>query len=99
VKTWLTFNEPYVSAWIGYGLGAYAPGIYSPDVGVYTAAHHMIKAHATVWHTYDDQFKPTQLGLTAHRLIIVAPAGAIAQGTILKIISFKKAFFRFLAVT
>lgn len=67
MKTWLTFNEPYVSAWIGYGIGAYAPGIDRPDTGAYEAAHNMIKAHAAVWHTYDDLFKPTQQGLHPKR--------------------------------
>ncbi len=26
VKQWSTFNEPYCSSWLGYGVGVHAPG-------------------------------------------------------------------------
>ncbi|KAG2386432.1 hypothetical protein C9374_002878 [Naegleria lovaniensis] len=31
VKLWITLNEPWVVAWLGYGVGVNAPGIRTPD--------------------------------------------------------------------
>ncbi|CAH1787043.1 unnamed protein product [Owenia fusiformis] len=63
VKHWLTFNEPWVVAWQGYGEGSFAPGIVSPGVAVYKAGHTMIKAHAKAYHTYNDTFRASQKGV------------------------------------
>jgi beta-glucosidase len=38
VGKWITLNEPWCSAWLGYGSGVHAPGI--TDVGLAAAAHH-----------------------------------------------------------
>ena len=62
MKLWLTFNEPWVTTWLGYGIDVFAPGIYSPATGTYVVTHHIIKSHAEAWHTYDRQFRPTQNG-------------------------------------
>jgi beta-glucosidase len=44
VKYWTTFNEPFVSAYIGYLEGRHAPG--SANLGeALAAAHHMLLAH------------------------------------------------------
>ena len=44
VKFWGTHNEPWVAAFLGYGIGIHAPGIcdYSQ---AYQAAHHLLLAH------------------------------------------------------
>lgn len=44
VKHWLTLNEPYVSAWVGYFEGRHAPGHKSVDE-MLAAAHHLLLAH------------------------------------------------------
>jgi beta-glucosidase/6-phospho-beta-glucosidase/beta-galactosidase len=62
VKLWLTFNEPWVVTWLGYGIDVFAPGVYGPDVTTYVVTHHIIKSHAEAWHTYDRQFRATQHG-------------------------------------
>jgi len=62
VKLWITHNEPWVVAWLSYGIGTNAPGVYSPDVGAYNVAHNLIKSHAEAWHTYDTEFRATQNG-------------------------------------
>ena len=64
VKIWITLNEPYVTAWGGYGSGTMAPGIYDPVVGVYHVAHNLIRSHAAAWHTYDRDFRATQMGIS-----------------------------------
>ncbi len=44
ILNWTTFNEPYVSAGLGYVTGEHAPGHTSIDEGM-TAAHHIMLAH------------------------------------------------------
>ncbi|XP_064620975.1 lactase/phlorizin hydrolase-like [Lineus longissimus] len=61
-KFWITFNEPWIVAWLGYGVGSFAPGQWGPGDKVYTVGHNLIKAHAKVWHTYDQMFRSTQNG-------------------------------------
>ncbi|MEQ2260364.1 hypothetical protein XENORESO_014862, partial [Xenotaenia resolanae] len=47
----------------GYETGEHAPGMRLRGNGAYRAAHHIIKAHAKVWHTYDTQWREKQKGL------------------------------------
>jgi beta-glucosidase len=45
VAHWVTVNEPWVAAWLGYGTGVHAPG--RTDDGLALAAgHHLLLAHA-----------------------------------------------------
>jgi len=44
VKNWMTFNEPFVSAWVGYMEGRHAPGHKDVDEMLATA-HHLLLAH------------------------------------------------------
>ena len=44
VGTWLTLNEPWVSAWLGYGTGAHAPGLTDDRLAL-AASHHLLLAH------------------------------------------------------
>ena len=44
VKTFTTLNEPWCSAFLGYGTGVHAPGVSDP-VAALTAAHHLNLAH------------------------------------------------------
>ncbi len=44
VKNWITHNEPWAAAHLGYGIGAFAPGI--ADLGsALTAVHHILLSH------------------------------------------------------
>ncbi|XP_037646094.1 lactase-phlorizin hydrolase-like [Sebastes umbrosus] len=60
VKFWITLNEPYIVANLGYGYGTFAPGIVGKQ---YIAAHNLIKAHAEAWHLYNDKYRATQGGI------------------------------------
>uniref|UniRef100_A0A8C7ZT09 Cytosolic beta-glucosidase n=1 Tax=Oryzias sinensis TaxID=183150 RepID=A0A8C7ZT09_9TELE len=62
VKHWITFSNPWVTV-EGYETGEHAPGLKLRGTGAYRAAHHIIKAHAKVWHTYDTQWRGKQRGL------------------------------------
>uniref|UniRef100_H2YTH3 beta-glucosidase n=1 Tax=Ciona savignyi TaxID=51511 RepID=H2YTH3_CIOSA len=67
IKFWITFNEPYVITWLGYGIGVFAPGINSsPGEAPYQAAHNIIKAHAKAYRTYEKFYKSKggRIGMT-----------------------------------
>lgn len=44
VPMWMTLNEPWVAAWMGYGAGRHAPGIADLRACA-TAHHHLLLAH------------------------------------------------------
>ena len=44
VKIWSTLNEPWCSAFLGYGAGEHAPGISDPG-SAFVVAHHLMLAH------------------------------------------------------
>jgi len=51
----MTFNEPWITTYLGYGIGTFPPGIVSPSIKVYTTAHVIIKSHARAYHVYKDE--------------------------------------------
>ncbi|XP_035753771.1 lactase-phlorizin hydrolase isoform X2 [Egretta garzetta] len=67
VKFWITFNEPQVIAWAGYGTGAFPPNVNDPGSAPYRVAHILLKAHAKVYHTYDDKYRASQGGVITLR--------------------------------
>ncbi|XP_074001413.1 lactase/phlorizin hydrolase isoform X1 [Numenius arquata] len=62
IKFWITFHEPWVISYAGYGTGEHPPGITDPGVASYKVAHTILKAHANVWHLYNDKYRSRQLG-------------------------------------
>jgi beta-glucosidase len=44
VPFWITLNEPWVAAWLGYGTGVHAPG-ERDDRRALAATHHLLLAH------------------------------------------------------
>ncbi|CAB3365153.1 Hypothetical predicted protein [Cloeon dipterum] len=62
VKSWITFNEPWVQSELGYGYGGNAPRVVGSGQTDYIAAHNQIKSHARAWHIYDDNYRATQNG-------------------------------------
>lgn len=65
VRFWMSFNQPHTIAWSGYGLGQIPPNVKNPGTAPYRVAHHLIKAHAKAYHTYDDKYRKTQAGLVS----------------------------------
>ncbi|GAB5575627.1 lactase-like protein isoform X2 [Prionailurus iriomotensis] len=63
VKFWMTFNEPTYQAWLGYGSGDFPPKVKDPGWGPYRIGHAIIKAHARVYHTYDEKYRREQKGV------------------------------------
>lgn len=62
VKHWITLNESWVIAMLGYHDGVFAPGRKS-DTEPYLAAHHLILAHAKSVQAYRQHFQPQQGGI------------------------------------
>ena len=65
VKNWITINEPWVVAILGYGHGVFAPGKKSDDLP-YLAGHNLLLAHAKAVQVYRTKFKHQQgvIGIT-----------------------------------
>ncbi|TDL27833.1 glycoside hydrolase family 1 protein [Rickenella mellea] len=71
VKHWLTLNEPWCTAILGYGRGVFAPGRSSDrnrspegdsSTEPWIVGHSLILAHAHAVKIYREEFKPTQGG-------------------------------------
>ncbi|KAG6887557.1 Beta-glucosidase 1B, partial [Termitomyces sp. Mi166 len=71
VRHWLTINEPWCVAILGYGRGVFAPGrssdrTRSPEgdssTEPWVVGHNLILAHANAVKLYRESFKPTQKG-------------------------------------
>lgn len=53
MKHWVTINDPY----------SVSVGLNTAEIDPYTPGHNMIKAHASVYKLYKDEFKAKQKGL------------------------------------
>jgi beta-glucosidase len=71
VKLWITFNEPWCSAILGYNTGFFAPGRTSDRTKskegdssreCWAAGHNMLVAHGSAVKIYRDEFKPRDNG-------------------------------------
>lgn len=61
VKNWITINEPWVVAILGYGQGIFAPGRVS-NSEPYLAGHNILRAHAKAVAVYRKDFQDQQQG-------------------------------------
>ena len=62
VKHWITLNEPWVVAILGYGMGTFAPGRNSKSEP-YVVGHNLLRAHAQAVRCYREEFQAHQKGL------------------------------------
>ena len=63
VTRWITLNEPWCSAWLGYGSGRHAPGVH--DLGRAAAAnHHLLLAHGLAVPILRAAGPKTEVGIT-----------------------------------
>jgi beta-glucosidase len=67
VTYWTTFNEPWCTAFLGYGSGAHAPGRSEPAASL-AAAHHLNLAHGLAYRAIKDVHPEATVGivLNAH---------------------------------
>lgn len=62
VNLWATHNEPWVAAFLGYGIGIHAPGI-NDATQAFQAAHHLLLAHAKAVDIYRSGHYDGEIGL------------------------------------
>ncbi|MDP8243223.1 MAG: GH1 family beta-glucosidase [Candidatus Hinthialibacter antarcticus] len=62
VKHWITLNEPWCTAILGFGQGVFAPGRIS-NTEPYIVAHNLLRAHAYSADIYRSRFQDAQKGV------------------------------------
>jgi beta-glucosidase len=88
VYQWITLNEPYCSAYLGYLEGIHAPGIKDPDQAN-RAVHHLNLAHGLAVSEYRKSGLTNQIGLTLNP---ITPRPATKREEDLKASLYAKAF-------
>ena len=63
VGHWITHNEPWVAAWLGYGRGEHAPGRASEREAL-AAAHHLLLSHARAVEVLRRERPAAEVGIT-----------------------------------
>ncbi|NWJ48589.1 MAG: beta-glucosidase [Chloroflexi bacterium] len=64
VKHWITFNEPWVSAVLGYGVGEHAPGHKNLGEAI-QVGHHLLLAHGLTVPVLRERIEPeAEVGIT-----------------------------------
>ncbi len=74
VGLWITINEPWCSAWLGYGSGRHAPGRRRVGEAV-AAAHHLLLAHGLGLQAVRAAVGAADVGVTCN----LAPVRAATQ--------------------
>ena len=69
VKVWATLNEPWCSAYLGYGSGVHAPGRTDP-LAALTAVHHLNLAHGLGGRAVRDTVSDVQLSVSLNLHVI-----------------------------
>jgi beta-glucosidase len=63
VPRWITHNEPWVAAWLGYGWGLHAPGRTS-EADALAAAHHLLLSHGRAVEILRRETPGAEVGIT-----------------------------------
>ncbi|MCX7949810.1 MAG: GH1 family beta-glucosidase [Treponemataceae bacterium] len=72
VSKWITLNEPFCSAYLGYAYGVHAPGIADIHAAA-RAVHHLNLAHGLAVQAFRNSGKKGEIGITWN-LVIPRPA-------------------------
>lgn len=62
IKIFYTVNEPYMFCGYGYGSTLLAPGTNMSGIASYLCGHNVLKAHASAYHLYNEEFRKKQKG-------------------------------------
>ncbi|SDN19452.1 GH1 family beta-glucosidase [Allokutzneria albata] len=71
VHHWITLNEPWCSAFLGYAVGRHAPGRTSPRAAL-AAVHHLMLAHGLAVDVIRGSAAQAQAGITLNLFPVVA---------------------------
>lgn len=63
VDMWITLNEPFCTAYLGYKEGIHAPGVKDPKLA-YRAVHHLNLAHGLAMKEYQKSGLKAPIGIT-----------------------------------
>ena len=77
VKHWITLNEPWVSSFLGYQIGAHAPGLQDTATAV-RAAHHLLLGHGLAVPAIRQNSPEAEVGITLN-FTYAQPASASAH--------------------
>lgn len=80
VKQWMTFNEPFVSAWLGYMDGQHAPGHKDVDE-MLAAAHHLLLAHGLSVPVIRNNVPNAQVGIVLNLSSLMPASRSTADRT------------------
>lgn len=72
VPYWITFNEANVFCLLGYGGDNLAPVLRLSGQADYLCKYHVLKAHAKVYHMYDEEFRARQNGNVFTHLFVIS---------------------------
>ena len=78
VRHWITENEPWVVAWLGYGTGEHAPGRTS-EADAVAAGHHILLAHGRAVQVLRRDAPEAKVGITLD-LIPMLPLDRLRGG-------------------
>jgi len=80
VPWWITLNEPWCSAYLGYGLGVHAPGEHNLQDAINTS-HHLLLAHGKAVARMREHVQPSaHIGITLSLTpVYVADSGSAVQ--------------------
>lgn len=77
VGDWMTINEPWCSAFLGYHNGHHAPG-HKDAPAALAAAHHLLLGHGLAVEAIRSTGRPARIGL-AHNQAVIRPHGPSAE--------------------
>ncbi len=78
VKHWITFNEPFVSAFLGYQYGVHAPGRQEMGLAL-RAAHHHLVAHGETVPVLRANSPGAEVGITLNMSYQVPGSSSVAD--------------------
>ncbi|WP_229399962.1 GH1 family beta-glucosidase [Micromonospora okii] len=78
VHTWTTFNEPWCSAYLGYGSGVHAPGRTEPAAAL-AAVHHLNLAHGLAGRVIRELAPAAELSVTLNLHVFRPASGSAAD--------------------
>jgi beta-glucosidase len=84
VHTWTTLNEPWCSAFLGYGSGRHAPGRTDP-VGALAASHHLLLGHGLAVAELRSRVPDAQVGITLNLYPVEAAEGRRGEDAVRRI--------------
>jgi beta-glucosidase len=84
IKRWATLNEPFCSAFLGYGMGAHAPGHRDMAESV-RAAHRLLLAHGLAIPRIRELCPSSSLGIVLNPSLPLPTSDSEADGTVAKL--------------